>query len=261
MTNSQTDRQTNAAETPREAPLLELRGVDIAAVADDGAETTICHDVTLTVNEGERHILLGPNGSGKSTLLAGIIGLHPFRITSGTATLRGEDITTMELEERARAGIGLAFQRPPALAGVSVERLAAAVGASDRLESVSSALGLDHLDDRDVNCGFSGGEAKRFEVMKLALQGPQLCLFDEPESGVDLEQVNVVGRAVNDLLSSTDDRGRRRAGLIITHTGFILDSLDATEAHLMVDGTIVSSGDPREMFDRIRTDGYHHEPQ
>lgn len=238
-------------------PLLELTNVSIAAVADDGTEKTICHDVNLTVNEGERHILLGPNGSGKSTLLAGIIGLHPFRITEGTATLRGEDITTLEIEDRARAGIGLAFQRPPALAGVSVDRLAAAMGASDRLDAVSGGLGLDHLDDRDVNCGFSGGEAKRFEVMKLALQGPQLCLFDEPESGVDLEQVGVVGRAVNDLLGSTDDEGRPRAGLIITHTGFILDSLDATVAHLMVDGTVVSTGEPRAMFDHIRTDGYH----
>lgn len=238
-------------------PLLELKNVSIAAVEDDGTEHTICHDVNLTINEGERHILLGPNGSGKSTLLAGIIGLHPFKITAGTATLRGEDITDLDIEDRARAGIGLAFQRPPALAGVSVDRLAAAMGAADRLSAAEDSLGLDHLGDRDVNCGFSGGEAKRFEVMKLALQGPQLCLFDEPESGVDLEQVGVVGKAVNDLLSSNDAEGRPRAGLIITHTGFILDSIDATTAHLMVDGTITSSGDAQEMFDRIRTDGYH----
>lgn len=237
-------------------PLLELKNVSISAVGDDGSGHTICHDVNLTINEGERHILLGPNGSGKSTLLAGIIGLHPFRITTGTATLRGTDITGMAIEDRARAGIGLAFQRPPALAGVSVDRLAAAIGAGDRLAGAEEVLGLDHLGDRDVNCGFSGGEAKRFEVMKLALQGPQLCLFDEPESGVDLQQVGVVGRAVSDLLDSTDDEGRPRAGLIITHTGFILDSLDATVAHLMVDGTIVSSGEPRAMFDRIRADGY-----
>jgi Fe-S cluster assembly ATP-binding protein len=238
-------------------PLLQLDGVDIAAVDDDGNETTICRDIDLTINEGERHILLGPNGSGKSTLLAGIMGLHPFRITAGTATLRGRDITGLEIEERAQAGIGLAFQRPPALAGVSVGRLAQALGAGDRLAQAEQDLGLGHLGDRDVNVGFSGGEAKRFEVMKLALQGPQLCLFDEPESGVDLEQVGVVGRAVNDLLSSTDGQGRPRAGLIITHTGFILDSLDATTAHLMVDGRLVSSGDPAEMFARIRANGYH----
>lgn len=240
-------------------PLLELRNVSIAAVDDDGVENTICHDVDLTINEGELHILLGPNGSGKSTLLAGIMGLHPFRITAGTATLHGVDLTELEIEDRARAGIGLAFQRPPALSGVSVDRLAAAIGAAGRLDAASQALGLDHLDERDVNCRFSGGEAKRFEVMKLALQGPQLCLFDEPESGVDLEQVGVVGRAVNDLLSSRDVEGRPRSGLIITHTGFILDNLDAVDtavAHLMVDGTVVSTGDAREMFDRIRVDGY-----
>ena len=108
-------------------------------------------------------------------------------ITAGTASLRGVDITDMEIEERAQAGIGLAFQRPPALAGVSVAKLAHAIGASDRLGAAEDALGLGHLGERDVNVGFSGGEAKRFEVMKLALQGPSLCLFDEPESGVDLE--------------------------------------------------------------------------
>ncbi|MGO1464832.1 MAG: ABC transporter ATP-binding protein [Candidatus Corynebacterium faecigallinarum] len=238
-------------------PLLELRGVNIAAVDETtGTETVICRDINLTIDDGERHILLGPNGSGKSTLLAGIMGLHPFRITAGTASLRGVDITDMEIEERAQAGIGLAFQRPPALAGVSVAKLAHAIGASDRLGAAEDALGLGHLGERDVNVGFSGGEAKRFEVMRLALQGPSLCLFDEPESGVDLEQVSVVGQAVSDLLSAPTDDGRARAGLVITHTGFILEHLDATTAHLMVDGRLTDSGDPHDMFARIRAGGY-----
>ncbi|HIW91446.1 MAG TPA: ATP-binding cassette domain-containing protein [Candidatus Corynebacterium avicola] len=238
-------------------PLLELRGVSIAAVDEaTGTETLICRDIDLTINDGERHILLGPNGSGKSTLLAGIMGLHPFHITEGTATLRGVDITDLEVEDRAKAGIGLAFQRPPALAGVSVAKLAHAIGASDRLGPAEEALGLGHLGERDVNVGFSGGEAKRFEVMKLALQGPSLCLFDEPESGVDLEQVSVVGQAISDLLSTSGDDGRPRAGLVITHTGFILEHLDATTAHLMVDGRLTASGDPHDMFARIRAGGY-----
>lgn len=155
-------------------PLLELRSVDIAAVDETtGTETVICRAINLTIDDGERHILLGPNGSGKSTLLAGIMGLHPFRITAGAASLRGVDITDMEIEERGQAGIGLAFQRPPALAGVSVAKLAHAIGASDRLGAAEDALGLGHLGERDVNVGFSGGEAKRFEVMKLALQAPR----------------------------------------------------------------------------------------
>lgn len=234
-----------------DTPLLELSGVDVAA-GDD----VICRGIDLVIREGERHILLGPNGSGKSTLLNGIMGITPFRIAAGVARLRGEDISAMATEERARAGIGLAFQRPPALKGVQVARLAAAIGAEGRLPDAADRLGLDHLLHRDVNHGFSGGEAKRFEVMKLDLQGPSLCLFDEPESGVDLEQVAVVGRAVRELLERPDAAGRPRAGLVITHTGFILDGIDADVAHLMVDGRLVDSGDPHEMFEAIRREGY-----
>lgn len=232
-------------------PLLELRGVDIAA-----GDNVICHDITLKINEGERHILLGPNGSGKSTLLAGIMGIHPFRISAGTALLRGEDITEMSVEERARAGVGMAFQRPPAITGVSVRRLADAINASGGVNSGLDKLALNHLSDRDIHCGFSGGESKRFEVLKLTLQSPSLCLFDEPESGVDLEQVKVVGEAISDLLTSTDDEGRPRAGMVITHTGFILNHLKADIAHLMVDGRLIDSGKPDEMFAAIQEDGY-----
>lgn len=232
-------------------PLLELHNVDIAA--DD---TVICHNVNLTINDGERHVLIGPNGSGKSTLLAAIMGLRPFEIVAGTARFHGEDLADMSIEDRARAGIGLAFQRPPALTGVSVTRLAQAMGAGANLEQAAEIMGLNYLSTRDVNSGFSGGEAKRFEVMKLALQRPSLALFDEPESGVDLEQVAVVGRAISDLLDAPNAAGHSRAALIITHTGFILDSLNTDIAHLMVDGEIVESGDASDMLERVRHEGY-----
>lgn len=240
-----------SGEVDASAPLLELSGVDIAA-----GDTLICHDISLTIRPGECHILLGPNGSGKSTLLGGIMGIHPFRIVSGTARLSGRDIAEMTVDERARAGVGMAFQRPPHLKGVSVERFAHAIRAKAALASAASDLGLTHLLERDVNAGFSGGEAKRWEVLKLALQGPSLCLLDEPESGVDLQHVGVVGDAVNRLLSEPDRSGQPRGALVITHTGFILDSLQADIAHLLVDGRIVASGDPREMLDSIRRNGY-----
>lgn len=237
-------------------PILELEGVSIAA-GDD----VICRDIDLVVNEGERHILIGPNGSGKSTLLCGLMGVRPFRIVSGTARFLDRDITEMPIDERARAGIGMAFQRPPSLTGVTTRRLVQALdgrgagaGAADH-PSIND-LGVGHLLERDVNRGFSGGEVKRWEVAKLGVQNPLLCLFDEPESGVDLEQVGIVGGVVDDLLSTPDAEGRRRAAIIITHTGFILDSVNATTAHLMLDGRIAESGDARAMFDRIRRDGY-----
>ena len=184
-------------------------------------------------------------------------------ITSGTILLNGVDITTYSITDRARAGLGLAFQRPIGLEGVSVRRLAHALGATHRLETAAHRLetaahrlGVDYLIDRDVNTGFSGGELKRWEVAKLELQDPQVCLFDEPESGVDLQQVGVVSTAINHLMSTPTASGKHRAALAITHTGFLLDGVDATAGHLMVDGRIIETANPRDLFERIRRTGY-----
>lgn len=234
-----------------ESSLLQLRGVDIAV-----ADKVICHNINLDINEGEVHILVGPNGSGKSTLLCAIMGIKPFEICSGTVTFNGQDIKELEVDQRAQAGIGLGFQRPPTIDGVTVKTLAQAVKAGSRFDDAISALGLTHLVERDVNSGFSGGETKRWEVAKLLIQDPTLCLFDESESGVDLEQVQVVADAINTLMASPTAAGQQRAALVITHTGFILDGVAATKAHLMVDGSIIDSDDPHTMFERIKRGGY-----
>ena len=177
------------------------------------------------------------------------MGIKPFTITSGTILLNGVDITTYGITDRARAGLGLAFQRPIGLEGVSVRRLAHALGATHRLDAAAHRLGVDYLIDRDVNTGFSGGELKRWEVAKLELQDPQVCLFDEPESGVDLQQVGVVSTAINHLMSTPTASGKHRAG-------FLLDGVDATAGHLMVDGRIIETANPRDLFERIRRTGY-----
>lgn len=236
---------------PPTTPALSLNNINISIAGKE-----ICHDINLTINPGECHILIGPNGSGKSTLLCAIMGIKPFTITSGTILLDGIDITTCDITDRARAGLGLAFQRPVGLEGVSVRRLAHALGATHRLEAAAHRLGVDYLIDRDVNTGFSGGELKRWEVAKLELQDPQVCLFDEPESGVDLQQVGVVSTAINHLMSTPTASGKRRAALAITHTGFLLDGVDATTGHLMVDGRIIETANPRDLFERIRRTGY-----
>lgn len=233
------------------APALILDNVSISV-----GNKEICHNINLEIGEGECHILIGPNGSGKSSLLCGLMGVKPFTITSGTVHLGGVDITNMEVSERAHAGLGLAFQRPVGIEGVSVRRLAQAMNATGRLESATNRLGVDYLVDRDVNSGFSGGELKRWEVAKLELQDPQVCLFDEPESGVDLQQVGVVSEAINHLLSTPTAAGKPRSALAITHTGFLLDGVEATMGHLLVDGHLVESSDPLKLFDRIRRDGY-----
>lgn len=230
---------------------LELRHVDIAA-----GETVVVHDASLTVEPGTLHILLGPNGSGKSSLLAGIMGLPPFDAVSGEIRYRDQRIDRLDLDERARMGLGMSFQRPPSLDEVTVEDLSDALGAADVYDEAADLLDLDGFRERAINVGFSGGEIKRWEILKLALQGPQFLLFDEPESGVDLEHIAAVGRAVDRLVRTPSATGEPRSGLVITHTGLILDYVNADMGHLMVDGRIIHSGPARGLFQHIQANGY-----
>lgn len=216
----------------------------------------VCRGVSLTIAVGEIHLLLGPNGSGKSSLLAAIMGLPGYEVTGGEIRFRGQRVEHESVTERAHAGIGLAFQRPPSISGVSIRALSAALGSDERMRAHAAELGLDTLLGRGINDGFSGGEIKRWEILKLVLQDPALCLIDEPESGVDLEHVAAVGRAIADLLSTPRADGSARTGLIITHGGQILDTVRATTAHVLADGILTTSGSPRELVDRIKADGY-----
>ncbi|MFT3876927.1 MAG: ATP-binding cassette domain-containing protein [Propioniciclava sp.] len=232
-------------------PLLRLDGVSVNV-----GGTTVCHEVSIAVREGETHVLLGHNGSGKSSLLNAIMGTGPFQVSSGRIEFAGIDITEASVTERARLGLGMAAQRPPQLPGVTVAKLAHAIGRDEHLQAAAETMRLGQLVPRDVNVGFSGGETKRWEVMKLLLQQPTLCLFDEPESGVDLEHVAVVGKAIRGLLDTPTADGRPRGALIITHTGFILDHLDTAIGHTMTDGRIVETGDAHSMFERMRRQGF-----
>lgn len=231
--------------------MLELRNLTVAI-----EDTPILQDVDLTLPEGELHVLLGPNGSGKSSLLATIMGLPPYRIVSGEILFDGTPIQNLDLNERAELGIGLAYQRPPSLDGVTVRSFAAALGAADRLDAEAAALDLTGFLARDMNVGFSGGEIKRWEVLKLVLQDPRLLLFDEPESGVDLEHVIAVGDAIRRVVSAPDRKGRPCSGLVITHTGLILNHVQADRAHILKDGRILHSGDPQALFGHIQKEGY-----
>lgn len=231
--------------------MLELRNLTVAI-----EDTTILDRIDLTLPEGELHVLLGPNGSGKSSLLATIMGLPPYRIVSGEILFDGSPINDLDLTARAALGIGLAYQRPPSLEGVSVHSFADALHATDRLDQEAAALDLTDFLSRDMNVGFSGGEIKRWEVLKLVLQDPQLLLFDEPESGVDLEHVIAVGDAIRRVVSAPDRRGRTCSGLVITHTGLILNHVQADRAHIMKDGRILHSGDPLVLFGHVQSEGY-----
>jgi Fe-S cluster assembly ATP-binding protein len=233
------------------AALLEIRDADIGV-----GSTAICRDISVSVQPGETHVLFGPNGSGKSSLLAAIMGLPPFAVTRGEMLFQGARLDRMSIDERARRGLGMAFQRPPSLEGVTIAGLSAALGADENLQREAAALDLQAFARRDINVGFSGGEIKRWEILKLFLQQPLLCLFDEPESGVDLEHIAAVGAAIDRLLRTPHPSGVARAALVITHTGFILDYIKADVGHMMVDGRIVYSGPAAALFKHIQRNGY-----
>ncbi len=231
---------------------LELRDLHVEV---EGRE--ILRGVNLVIRSGETHVLFGPNGSGKTTLLMAIMGFPRYRVTAGSILLGGEDITDLPPHERARRGIGMMFQRPPTVRGVSLRQMTS-ISSRDDLDvrGLAAELNLEDFLARDVNHGFSGGEIKRSELLQLMAQNPDLVLLDEPESGVDMENLQLVGKAIRILLQKDLRRKRRKSGLIITHTGYILDYVEADQGHVLCEGSIVCSGNPREQLEGIRRYGF-----
>jgi Fe-S cluster assembly ATP-binding protein len=236
--------------------MLEIKHLSVAV-----EDREILHDVGLTISMGETHVLFGPNGSGKTTLLAAIMGFPKYRITSGSITFRGKDITRLSLDERARLGIGMSFQRPPVVRGVKTRDMVTAClrgrGDGEIVTELAAKTDLADFLDREINYGFSGGEIKRSEMMQLLAQKPELALLDEPESGVDLENIALIGELINELLEKECPIVDRKCmGLIITHTGHILDYVDARTGYVMCEGRIGCEGDPHEILKTIKQKGY-----
>jgi Fe-S cluster assembly ATP-binding protein len=224
-------------------------------------EKEILHGVNLRINTGETHVLFGPNGAGKSTLLAAIMGFPKYQITGGKIIFHDQDITHMPMDERARLGIGMSFQRPPVVRGVKTYDMVAAClkghGDGETISQSAAKANLSDFLERDINYGFSGGEIKRSELMQLLAQRPELVLLDEPESGVDLVNISLIGKLINELLAKDCPiRDRKCMGLIITHTGYILDYVNARTGYVMCDGMIGCEGDPHEMLASIKEGGY-----
>ncbi|MDD1662797.1 MAG: ABC transporter ATP-binding protein [Methanomicrobiales archaeon] len=222
-------------------------------------EKEILHDINLRIGDGETHVLMGPNGSGKSTLLMTIMGFSGYKVTQGKILYNGKEITRLPVNERAKAGIGLMFQRPPTVGGLKLGKLLSATSGESQEAILDYAKTVHMLTflGRDVNKGFSGGEIKRSEILQLMVQHPDFVMLDEPESGVDLENISLIGAAIGKLLEKDlHIIHRKKSGLIITHTGFILDYLDANVGHMMCDGAIKCRGNPREMLKEIKARGY-----
>jgi len=219
--------------------------------------------VNLHIEAGESVALFGPNGSGKTSLLKAIMGLPQYRVESGAIIFKGREITGARIDERARLGIGIVFQLPPAVRGVRLKDVLRMCmeknGAYSEAVVNRAAEKLNFSDflDRDVNLGFSGGEIKRSELLQLLAQNPELVMFDEPDSGVDLVNINLVGRVINELIEKDKREDQRtKSGLIITHAGYILDYVNADRAYVMLNGTVSCSGNPRDILEDIRAKGY-----
>ncbi len=224
---------------------------------------TILTNVCLTIAEGETVALFGPNGSGKTTLLKAIMGFPKYHVDAGRIFFRGADITPLSLDERSRMGIGIAFQTPPVVRGVKLgDVLRITMGkrgdvSEDRIREYAERLKLADFLPREVNRGFSGGEMKRSELLQLLAQAPDFALLDEPDSGVDLENIHLVGEIVNELLGKGKAREKRkRSGLIITHAGYILDYVNPDKACILFGGSIRCIGNPRDILSEIQSKGY-----
>ena len=211
--------------------------------------------INLTVQDGETAILFGPNGSGKTTLLMTIMGMPDYILTSGRIHFNGQDITSAPSYERARMGIGMSFQRPPTIHGLKTRQLVQLCARKKvvDIDSLAETVNFREQLDRDINDGFSGGEIKRSELLQIMAQQPDLFLFDEPESGVDLDNMALIGTTIRALLNH---KSATTSCLIITHTGYILDYIHGDRGYILFDGKMQCSGNPKCILEHIRNQGY-----
>ncbi|MFA5116180.1 MAG: ATP-binding cassette domain-containing protein [Candidatus Omnitrophota bacterium] len=228
--------------------LLEIKDLCISIAGKE-----VISNFNLRIDRGQVMVLLGQNGSGKTSLIMAIMGFPSYQITRGDILFNGESILGFPIDQRAKLGIGALFQRPPTVRGVKLRQLINMTSRSRDfdLDKAAEELAMTDFLDRDLNLGFSGGEMKRSELLQLIAQEPQIVLLDEPESGVDLENVSSMGRIVNDFLKAKD-----RAALIITHTGYILDYVQADMGCVLSNMQLHCLKDPKKIIQDIRKYGY-----
>ena len=243
--------------------MLEIKNLHVKLEAEDKA---ILKGVDLVIEPGTVHAIMGPNGSGKSTLSYVLSGRDGYAVTDGSATLEGEDILDMEPEERAAAGLFLAFQYPVEIPGVgNMTFLRTAVNAQRKArgqEEMSAAEFLKVIREkaktlqidadmlkRPVNVGFSGGEKKRNEILQMAMLEPKMCILDETDSGLDVDAMKLVSDGVNAL------RDAGRSFLVITHYQRLLDHIKPDVVHIMADGRIIKTGGP-DLALEVEKNGY-----
>jgi Fe-S cluster assembly ATP-binding protein len=220
--------------------------------------------VDMKVDKGEVVAVMGHNASGKTTLALTLAGFPQYNVTRGKIVFNGEDITYKTIDERARAGIALAFQSPPAIRGIRLGNIISLAGGlnpwtpkpGDDPDFPQKMLEKVNLEpslyiNRELNVGFSGGERKRSELAQIFAMKPKLMILDEPDSGVDIDSLRVVGNSLNDYIT-----GYGCTVIIITHHRHILQYLKPTRVHVMSNGRIVITGSYDELIPKIEEMGY-----
>jgi Fe-S cluster assembly ATP-binding protein len=220
----------------------------------------VLNGVNFSMVYGEINVLFGPNGAGKTTFMMTLMGFPRYKIKQGKIYFKGEDITDKDIYERAQAGLGVSFQRPPTVRGVTLTKMIEIIRDNGHekqdIDNYISRLNLVNHLGRGLNDGFSGGEMKRSELLQLMVQSPDLVLIDEPESGVDIENIALVGEAINSLLGRDKVKDPKRSAIIITHTGYILDFVNADKGYIVFDGNLLCRGNPRDILSEVKEHGY-----
>jgi Fe-S cluster assembly ATP-binding protein len=242
---------------------LEIRDLHVSVEEAAGTYREILRGVDLTVAAGQTHAIMGPNGSGKSTLAYAIAGHPKYKVTSGSVTLDGQDVLSMSVDARARAGLFLAMQYPVEVPGVSVSNflrtaVTAVRGEAPKLRDFTRQLrgSMEQLAispefaQRNLNEGFSGGEKKRHEILQLQLLNPKIAILDETDSGLDIDALKVVSAGIN---AYREDPGH--GVLLITHYTRILNYVQPDFVHVFVGGRIVAEGGP-ELAELLEAEGY-----
>lgn len=209
----------------------------------------------MEIPSGQVHVLFGPNASGKTSLIHSLMGFSDYRIFEGEIWLDGANVTHLPIDARAKLGLGIAFEKPASIRGVKLGDLVANLGTRVAAEAQATQVLATKLKfspeflRRDVNVGFSGCELKRSEILQVLVQRPRLLLLDEPDSGVDVENLEILGSLIDSYL-------RDRSALLVTHLGYVLRYVEAHRAHVMLDGRIVCNGDPTKILHQILKQGY-----
>ncbi len=228
------------------AKLLEVKDLTVSI-----GGRKLLNGLTFGVEPGETVALFGPNGAGKSSLLFTLLGFPRYRVEKGSILFKGKDITDRPTNERVKLGLGVSFQSPPRLRGVTLRDMLRIVGGAggDKVAELARQVRMESFLARDVNLGFSGGEMKRAEVLQMGILQPEMAILDETDSGLDIDALRTVAEGINAL---ADDR---RGFLIITHYQRILNYVRPHHIHVLFDGRIIKSGGP-ELALELEAEGY-----